>query len=63
MSQKLKIGIVGMGNVGVHFLQRLIDLGYSHVTVYSRSGNNLPASMNVKDVQFTNCLLYTSRCV
>ena len=54
MSQKLKIGIVGMGNVGVHFLQRLIDLGYSHVTVYSRSGNNLPASMNVKDVQFTN---------
>ncbi|WP_341903578.1 Rossmann-like and DUF2520 domain-containing protein [Fluviicola taffensis] len=54
MSQKLKIGIVGMGNVGIHFLQRLIDLGYSHVTVYSRSGNNLPDSMNVKDVQFTN---------
>jgi predicted short-subunit dehydrogenase-like oxidoreductase (DUF2520 family) len=54
MNQKLKIGIVGMGNVGVHFLQRLIDLGHTHVTVYSRSGNNLPASMNVKDVQFTN---------
>lgn len=54
MSQKLKIGIVGMGNVGIHFLQRLIELGYTHLTVYSRSGNNLPVSIPAKDVQFTN---------
>lgn len=54
MSQKLKIGIVGMGNVGVHFLQRLIELGHTHLTVYSRSGNNLPDSITATDVQFTN---------
>lgn len=54
MNQKLKIGIVGMGNVGIHFLQRLIELGQTNLTVYSRSGNNLPASMDVKNVQFTN---------
>ncbi|AEA44900.1 Rossmann-like and DUF2520 domain-containing protein [Fluviicola taffensis] len=54
MNQKLKIGIVGMGNVGIHFLQRLIELGHTHLTVYSRSGNNLPDSIHATDVQFTN---------
>lgn len=54
MSQKLKIGIVGMGNVGIHFLKHLIELGQTNLTVYSRSGNNLPIPMDVKDVQFTN---------
>ena len=42
MAPKLKIGIVGMGNVGIHFLQRLIELGHTRLTVYSRSGNNSP---------------------
>jgi predicted short-subunit dehydrogenase-like oxidoreductase (DUF2520 family) len=54
MDQKLKIGIVGMGNVGIHFLQRLIELGQTNLTVYSRSGNNLPASVQATGIQFTN---------
>lgn len=56
MNQQLKIGIVGMGNVGLHFLQRLIELGYSHLTVYSRSGNNVSQITVPKEVQFTNDL-------
>ncbi len=54
MAPKLKIGIVGMGNVGIHFLQRLIELGHTRLTVYSRSGNNLPDSITAKEIQFTN---------
>lgn len=54
MKQHLKIGIVGMGNVGVHFLQRLIELGQTHLTVYSRSGNNVSHGEVPKEVQFTN---------
>jgi len=54
MDQKLKIGIVGMGNVGVHFLQRLIELEQRHLTVYSRSGNNVSHGEVPKEVQFTN---------
>ncbi len=54
MNQKLKIGIVGMGNVGIHFLQRLIELGHNQLTVYSRSGNILPNLVAPKEVQFTN---------
>ncbi|WP_300662119.1 NAD(P)-binding domain-containing protein, partial [Fluviicola sp.] len=54
MNQKLKIGIVGMGNVGIHFLQRLIELGHNQLTVYSRSGNTIPNLVAPKEVQFTN---------
>lgn len=54
MNQQLKIGIVGMGNVGIHFLQRLIELGHNHLTVYSRSGNTIPNLTAPKEVQFTN---------
>lgn len=54
MSQKLKIGIVGMGNVGTHFLSRLTELGYSEVLIYSRSGNNLSGKNIPKSIQFTN---------
>ena len=43
-----------MGNVGIHFLQRLIELGHTRLTVYSRSGNNLPDSITAKEIQFTN---------
>lgn len=54
MNQKMKIGIVGMGNVGIHFLQRLIELGYNQLTVYSRSGSIIPNLTAPKEVQFTN---------
>lgn len=54
MDQTLKIGIVGMGNVGNHFLQRLIELGQPHLMVYSRSGNNVSHIEVPKEVQFTN---------
>lgn len=54
MNQQLKIGIVGMGNVGIHFLQRLIELGYTHLMVYSRSENKVPLETVPKEVQFTH---------
>lgn len=54
MAKKLKIGIVGKGNVGVHFLLRLIELGYQDLLVYSRSGNDIPEVANNPGVQFTN---------
>lgn len=54
MAKKLKIGIVGKGNVGVHFLLRLLELGYKDILVYSRSGNDIPEVATSKGVQFTN---------
>ncbi|MNK22449.1 hypothetical protein D3C87_407260 [compost metagenome] len=54
MKQHLKIGIVGMGNVGIHFLRRLTDLGHTQLTVYSRSGNNIPDLEISDEIQFTN---------
>lgn len=54
MAKKCKIGIVGKGNVGVHFLLRLIDLGYNDLLVYSRSGNDIPGIPTNAGVHFTN---------
>ncbi len=54
MAQKLKIGIVGKGNVGIHLLLRLIELGYKDILVYSRSGNDISAVATNKNIHFTN---------
>lgn len=54
MSQQMKIGIVGMGNVGIHFLHRLAELGHTQLTVYSRSGNNITDLDIPDEIQFTN---------
>jgi predicted short-subunit dehydrogenase-like oxidoreductase (DUF2520 family) len=54
MAKKCKIGIVGKGNVGVHFLLRLIDLGYNDLLVYSRSGNDIQGIPTNAGVHFTN---------